>query len=227
MKKTVIITGGTDGLGKEIAKALSLKHKVVIVSPTEGKLKIVAKELSCDYEICDVTKWDEIERSVKNIIKKHGRIDCLINNAAVWIQGELNDNSPEEIHKSVEVNLMGYMLMTKAIIPQMKKQNEGLIININSQGGLVGRAERSIYNAGKWGLTGFTKSIQPELAKYGIGVTGIYPGKMKTNLFKKKGYDKDMSDAVESKDVAKIIDYILDQPNKVLFPEIGIKHLDG
>lgn len=225
MKKVIIISGGTDGLGKTIASVLSPKNTVVILSPTEEKLKSVSKEINCNYQVCDITKWDDDKKAIASVVKKYKRIDCLINNAAVWIQGELDDHDPQYLKKVIDVDLTGQILLTKSVIPQMKKQKSGLIIFINSQGGFYTKAERSVYTAAKWGLNGFTKSIQAELAKYGIGVTGIYPGKMNTKMFEKMGIQKDMGDALDPKYIARTIEFVLDQPSDVIFPEVGIKNI--
>lgn len=117
--------------------------------------------------------------------------------------------------------------MAKAVIPSMKQQKSGLIININSQGGFYAKAERSVYTATKWGVTGFTKAMQPELAKYGIGVTGLYPGMMQTEMFSKMGIEKDMSKGLDTEEVARTIEFILSFGKPTLFPEIGIKHIDN
>jgi len=115
--------------------------------------------------------------------------------------------------------------MTKAVVPAMKQQKSGLIININSQGGLYAKAERSVYTASKWAVTGFTKAMQPELAPFGIAVTGIYPGMLKTDMFNKMGIDKDMSKGLDTKEVAKTVEFLLSFDTPTTFPEIGIKHI--
>lgn len=227
MNKVIVISGGGDGLGKTIAQQLSQKNKVVILSPTKEKLEKVSKEIGCDFEVCDVSNYGSVHTAVESIIKKHGRINSLINSAGVWIEGPLETNDPEKIKRAIDVNTTGTLFLTKAVIPQMKKQSSGRIINIISQAGLYGKAERSIYNTSKWAITGFTKSIEAELKDYGIGVTGIYPGKMKTEMFSKMGIKKDMSDSLDTKDVAKTIEFILSFGNEVNFPEIGIKNLKG
>lgn len=221
--KTIIITGGSGGLGKAIAARLASNNKVIILSPNEDKLKAAAEELGCEYKVCDVRDYAEVEKVTQEI----GAVDCLINNAGLWVQGELDQNDPVRIHEVIEVNLLGVINMTKAVIPGMKQQKSGLIININSQAGLYAKAERTVYNATKWGVTGFTKSIQLELAPYGIGVTGLYPGMMKTDMFSKMGIDKDMSKGLDTEDVAKTIEFILSFDKPTLFPEIGIKHLEN
>lgn len=227
MKEVVLISGGSDGLGKVIAKYLASNYQVVILSPTEEKLKKTASEIGCEYVVADVSSYKNLTKAVGKVLEKFGRIDCLVNNAGLWIQGELDDNDPEHIRKVIEVNNLGVVLFSKAVIPQMKKQKKGLIININSQGGLYAKPERSVYSAAKWGVTGFTKSLQGELAKYGISVTGIYPGKMNTKMFQKMGIQKDMSDALEPKEVARVVKFLLETDDKVNFPEIGIKNLNN
>src|SRR5690606_16513698 len=107
MNKVVVISGGTDGLGRAIAETLSKKNKVVILSPTEEKLKKVSKKIGCEYEVCDVSDYIQIEMAVKNIVDKYETVDVLINNAALWIQGELDDNDPDYIKQVIEVNTLG------------------------------------------------------------------------------------------------------------------------
>jgi 3-oxoacyl-[acyl-carrier protein] reductase len=221
--KTLVITGGSDGVGKTIAARLASNNNVIILSPNEEKLKAAAEELECKYKVCDVRDYTQCEATIQEI----GQVDCLINNAGLWIQGELDQDDPARIQEVVAVNLLGVINMTKAVVPDMKQQKSGLIININSQAGFYAKAERAVYNATKWGVTGFTKSMQPELAKYGIGVTGLYPGMMKTEMFSKMGIEKDMSKGLDTEDVAKTIEFILSFDKPTLFPEIGIKHIEN
>lgn len=224
-KKVILITGGSDGLGRAIAKRLNSQYTVIILSPTRDKLKKVASEIGCDYVTSDVSIYGSVQSAVKTIKKKYGRIDCLINNAGLWIEGELDENEPRRMEEVAMVNFMGVIFMTKAVIPLMKTQKSGLVININSQGGLYVKPKRSLYTATKWGITGFTKSMQSELAPYGISVTGIYPGKMNTPMFEKIGIKKDMSDAIDPDDVAKIVEFLLTLDPKIVLPEIGIKSI--
>lgn len=224
MKKVIIISGGSDGLGKETARILSKKHQVVILSPSEDKLKKTSEEIGCDYEVCDIRSHENIQFVLNNIISKHNRIDCLINNAGIWIEGELDSNEVTNIIDVLNVNITGTIILSKEVIPYMKKNKSGLIININSQAGLYAKKDRSVYTASKWAVTGFTKCLQSELSNFGISVTGLYPGKMKTKMFEKLGIHKDMSDGIEVGDVARTIDFIISQDNKIEIPELGIKN---
>jgi NAD(P)-dependent dehydrogenase (short-subunit alcohol dehydrogenase family) len=227
MKQVIVISGGSDGLGRAIAEYLTSENQVVILSPNEDKLTSVATHIGCAYEVCDIADHQQVVGAIGNIIKRYGRIDCLINNAALWIQGPLETNDPAAIDRIVNVNVTGAIHLTHTVIPQMKQQQAGRIINIISQAGFYAKAERSIYTATKFAMTGFTKSLQPELAPFGIGVTGLYPGKLKTEMFHKLGIAKDMSDALSPEEVAKTVAFILSLDPTTVFPEVGIKHIDN
>lgn len=109
----------------------------------------------------------------------------------------------------------------------MKENKNGLIININSQAGINHKAERTVYNASKWGVTGFTKSLQDELAKYGIRVTDVLPGMLKTDMFNKLNITKNMENGLDTKEVARLIQFIIDTPSDVIIPEVGIKNINN
>jgi NADP-dependent 3-hydroxy acid dehydrogenase YdfG len=200
-------------------------YQVVILSPTKDKVKSVAGKLRCDYVVADVTDYDSLMKAVKTIVDKFDRIDCLINSAGLWIQDELDKNDAQLIEKVIKVNTLGLILTTKAVIGQMKQQKSGLIININSQSGLNPREERSVYVASKWAVTGFTRSLQPELAQYGIRVTGILPGGLKTAMFDKSGNPKDQSKMLDPKEVAELVGFLLTRNPTAVLPEIGIKFI--
>lgn len=222
MKKVILISGGSDGLGKAIATKMSKKHTVVIIATNEKKLKMVADEIKCDYHVCDVSDYDSLDKTVSKILDKHKRIDCLINNAGLMVEGKLTENDAERIKKVVDVNTLGTIYFSKAVLPQMIKQNEGLIINVISQGGIKARINRSVYNASKWAITGFTKSLQLEVAEHNIRITGFYPGKFKSNMFEKINVKHDMSDALEVEDVVKAVEYVIETDKNILIPEFGV-----
>ena len=223
MKKVILITGGNEGLGKAIAQELVSKHTVVILSYKREDVAQAARKLKCDYEVCDVSNPVQVQIAVQSIIHKHKRIDCVVNNAGIWIKGELTENKPEEIRRVFEVNALGPALISRAVIPYMKKQKKGLIINIVSQDGLYAKARKSAYVSSKFALTGLTKSLQLDLSPYGIKVTGVYPGRMKTNLFKNAGYkNEDLRSALDPREVAKVVAFVIESP--ATFPQIDVKH---
>lgn len=226
MKKTVIITGGSEGLGKEIAKVLKDKYKVIILSSNLKKLKKTAKELKIDYFLCDISDYYQCEKTIKEIIEKYQKIDILINNAGTWIEGVIEKNDYSQIKKTVKVNLIGQIFITKAVIPFMKSLKSGVIIFINSIAGLETKAERSVYNSTKWGLRGFSESLRKELKNFKIKVISIFPGKIKTKLFENASVKKDLTNALNPLYIAKLIEFILNFPDEIFIFQAGIKNIN-
>ncbi len=225
--KTIVITGGSDGLGKTLTETLANENNVIILATDEEKMKLVAEENNCSYKICDVSNYGIVEKTISEIIDEYSKIDVLINNAGLWIQEELEENDSNRIKSVIEVNLLGVINASKAVISSMKKNKDGLIININSQAGINHKAERVVYNASKWGMTGFSKSLQDEVAKYGIRVTDVMPGMMKTDMFNKLNITKNMANGLDTKEVARLIQFIIDTPSDVMIPEVGIKNINN
>ena len=227
MKEVILISGGSEGLGYEIAKLLAPKCTVVITAANGEKLAKAAKSLKCDYETFDVSDHLGVKRAVSNVIKKHKKIDCLINNAGIWIEGKLEDNDPHLIKRVLEINSLGTILLSQAVIPHMKKRRQGTVINVVSQAGLYGKAERSVYTASKFAITGFTKCLEMELKEKGIRIVGLYPGFLKTRLYEKVGIIKNTAKALHPKEVAKLVKFIVEADPKTNFPELGIKCIEN
>ena len=225
--QNIVITGGNDGLGKTLTEELAKNNNVIILATNEDKLIKVAKDNKCKYKVCDVSKYNVVDNVIKDIVNEYGRVDVLINNAGLWIQEELDQNYSDRINAVVNVNLLGVINCSKAVLPYMKQNRSGLIININSQAGINHKAERVVYNATKWGVTGFSKSLQDEVAKYGIRVTDVMPGMMKTDMFNKMNIQKNMENGLDTKEVARLIQFIIDTPHNVMIPEVGIKHINN
>lgn len=219
--KSVLISGGSEGLGKSIAKELVRDYRVIILSRNEEQLRKTAEEIGCEYKVGDVRDYPTLEKIVEGI----GTIDCLINNAGIWLQGPLDETDPERIREVLDINTLGTINFTKAVIPSMKKQKSGRIINVISSAGLNARVGWPIYTASKWALTGFTKAIQQELEPFDIAVTGLYPATLNTELFAKAGSPKDVSKDLATEDVAKTVSFMLGFDSSVVFPEIGIKRM--
>ncbi|MEK7479381.1 MAG: SDR family oxidoreductase [Patescibacteria group bacterium] len=223
MKKTILISGGSEGFGKALAVAFAKKHNVVILANDKKATEHAAHEIGCEFVIADITNYAEVERAIATILKKHSAIDILINNAGLWAGGPLEGTSPKEIQRVIGVNTTGTILLTRAILPSMKAGGRGRIINVISHAGISAKKDRSVYNASKWAITGFTKSLQTELVGSGVTVTGFYPGSMKTNLFKNAGEERDMSRYMELPEVVRAVEFIVETPDELEIPELGIK----
>lgn len=224
--KHVLITGGSSGLGKvTAAKLIEAGYKVTILASREAHTKDAAGELGCDYVVADVADYRAVEQAVKEASAK-SPIDILINNAGIWIQGPLEDNDPDKIKRVLEVNSLGPINCTRAVVADMKARKAGKIINIDSQGGLYGKAERSVYNSSKFALTGFIKAMQAELKPYNVSMIGMFPGSINnTKIFASAGNDRDMSKALDPGLVADAIAYACGLPDGVNITEFGIENL--
>lgn len=226
--KNIVITGGNDGLGKSIVEILHNEANVISISRSEDKTRMLSEEMPdvrC-YK-CDITNAQEVESTINKIVEEQGNIDVLINNAGVWLAGDLTENSYEQISNCIDVNTKGTIFMTKAVLQNMYEQGKGLVINVCSQASFDNDDYSVVYNASKWALRGFNRSIQKPASKKGVKVTGFYPGFMQTNLFKKAGNDYDTSTGLETEKVAKAIKFIVDCDDDVIIPEFGIKDIEN
>jgi len=215
--KVIIVTGGTEGLGKSISKLLNAQYIVIAVSNNKQKIQQAKEDKICrEAYYCDIADPENIEDIIKNILAKYSKIDVLINNAGVWVAGDLEENSYQDIAKVIMVNTVGTINMTKAVIPSMKKLKQGKIINICSVDAFETKEKRSIYAASKFGIRGFTENIRRDLKTFGVQVIGLYPGLIKTNLFENAGKNRDLSEAMESEEAAEVVKFCVDNDNVVL-----------
>lgn len=224
-EKIILISGGSDGLGLATAKALNKNNTVIILSPEKEKCEEIKKYFDIDFVVADVTKESDVTKAVNHIIKKYGRIDTLINNAGIWIEGKIEDNEYEKMKKVFEVNVLGAMNLTQKVVPNMKKLKRGRIVSVVSQAGLYPKAERSVYHASKYALHGFVQSLAIELAPFGISVSGFYPDKMNTHFFAKAGNKKDAKNFIEVDEAVRAIEFIVETSENLNIPELGIKNL--
>ena len=227
MKKTMVVIGASDGLGKCIVEYFKSSYNVVAIARNELKLKDLKNDFNVDVCACDVSDYDMVQKTILQIEEKYGAIDVLINSAGVLVQGELANNDYEKIKEVFEVNLNGLVYATKAVLPEMLKRGAGVIVNIDSICTDFFRAERSVYYASKWGVDGFTKCMQQEVSKKGVKVINVRPGTMATNMFKKIGESRKVDECLNPVEVAKVIDYILKLPKDVTIPEIVIKNINN
>lgn len=222
--KTALITGGSSGLGFETAKLLIKKGcNVIILGKNPKKVKAAAKKINSpklSTVICDLTDCKQIEKVARNIKS----LDILINNAGVIMYSLLEKHTPEKIAEIVNVNLLGTIYMTRAILPKMKRVNSGTVLNVITASALKGRAEETVYIASKWGVRGFTEALKDELEKANskIRVLGFYPGGMNTQLFAKAGLDKDTSSFMDPAEIAKIIVFMLERPETIKIDQVVV-----
>ena len=182
MSKVILITGGSSGIGKAIATYLS-KNNGYIVYGSSRNLKKLENTSFLPIKL-DVTSKESISKCIQKIIKDQGRIDVLINNAGVGITGPLEETPNAEIEKHFKTNLYGPINLIKTVLPYMRKNNSGLIINITSIAGHIGTPFRSIYSAGKSSLDIISETLNMETKDFNIKVVCVAPGDYLTNISK-------------------------------------------
>lgn len=184
--KIVVITGGSSGIGAEMAKQLASKGAIpVITGRSEQRLQQIAGELPGPHGVyvLDVGDTESVRTVMEQIEHDYGRIDVLINNAGFGLFKEIMDTSIEQFADMMDVNYMGVVRCTKAVLPGMLNRQQGHIVNIASVAGKIGSAKSTGYSASKHAVIGFTNSLRQELTGTGVKLTAINPGPIDTPFF--------------------------------------------
>lgn len=179
MNKVVLITGASSGIGKAIGEFLHQKGFVVY-----GTSRNPEKVANAVFPLIalEVRNQDSIQAAVAKVISISGRLDILINNAGVGITGPLEEIPLAEIKANFDTNFFGPIAVMQAVLPQMRAQQSGLIINISSIAGYMGLPYRSIYSASKGALSIVTEALRMEVKSFGIQITDVAPGDFATNI---------------------------------------------
>jgi len=179
MEKVLLITGGSSGIGKSIGEFLH--HKGFVVYGTSRNPERISNSVFPLIAL-DVRNTNSIQAAVAKIIATSGRLDIVINNAGVGITGPLEEIPMEEIRNNFETNFFGPIEVMKAVLPQMRSQKSGLIINITSIAGYMGLPYRSVYSSSKGALELITEALRMEVNSFGIQITNVAPGDFATNI---------------------------------------------
>ena len=186
MPKVWFITGSSRGLGRSLAAAVLASGDLVAATARKPEQleDIAGKYPDSAYPLqLDITNKEEIIAAVENTIGKFGRIDVLVNNAGFGIIGAAEAYSDEQVRSQLEANLYAPIEITRVVLPYMRKQHSGRILQISSMGGRVGNPGLTIYQAAKFGLGGFSEALAKEVRPLGIRVTSIEPGGLRTGAF--------------------------------------------
>lgn len=189
--KIAIITGGTRGIGLETVRVFHENGAKVVLFGSKKETVDQAISLLHQEEMDvvgyypNLNKMEEIETVIKDIIKKFGRIDILVNNAGISANKKIEDTTVEEFTNIMDLNVNGVFQVIKAVVPYMKKNSEGVILNTSSMVSIYGQPSGVGYPTSKFAVNGLTKSLARELAPFHIRVNAVAPGITKTDMVSK------------------------------------------
>jgi ribitol 2-dehydrogenase len=226
--KVVIITGASSGIGAATARLLT-QHgaKVVLAARSTEKIRALSKELG-DNALAvttDVTKSKSVISLVEKTIKHFGRIDVLFANAGIYIPGQVSEGNPDDWANLMDVNVNGVLRCVHAVLPHMTKQKSGDILVTSSISGFVDIHWEPVYSASKHAIQGFVHTLRQQVAKDGIRVGAVAPGRVANELWGiydeaeiRRHTKKRMS--LRSEDVAEAVVYMLSQPRHVTIRDL-------
>jgi NAD(P)-dependent dehydrogenase (short-subunit alcohol dehydrogenase family) len=184
-RKIWFITGAGRGMGADFAKAvLAAGHALVATGRDPDRLaKLLGPSDDLLAQKLDVTRPEDAEAAVRAAVERFGRVDVLVNNAAIFEAGFFEELTPEQIDRTLEANLVGQMHVTRAVLPVMRRQHSGHIITISSTAGLASGVDfTAAYAASKFGVEGWMEALRAEIAPFGIHTTIVNPGFFRTEL---------------------------------------------
>lgn len=225
--EVVVITGAGSGLGARLARRYSDQGAVVVLlGRTEEKLVKTAESLSgaSHYYVVDVASKAEVSRVFDSIYTEIGNVSILVNSAGVGIFDWAENTTEEAVHAMIDINLKGTIFCSQAVLPTMKKENKGNIINIISMSGKRPVATEAVYCASKYGVTGFTQAVALELADTAIRVSGIYMGNMATELWQGEK-PADFDRFIDPDDMADVIMNVTKFRSYMSVEEVMVKNL--
>ena len=240
MNQVALITGGTRGIGKEIAITLAKEgYNIALNYRSENeefsklKQEIEANNVKCLTVKGDISSFEDCEQFVKQTIQEFGKIDILVNNAGITKDTLLIRMKKEDFEQVINVNLVGTFNVTKNVISYMMKAHSGRIINISSVVGICGNAGQTNYAASKAGIIGFTKSLAKEVASRNILVNAIAPGFIQTNMTDvlKEEIKQEIAKNIpmqrmgDAKDVANVVKFLASRDSSYITGQVI--HVDG
>lgn len=198
--KVAIITGGARGMGAgeaELFVAAGAQVVITDVLDEDGAKTAARLGEACEFLHHDVTSEADWSSVVSEVVKRHGRLDVLINNAGIFQMGGLADTTLDMWTKMIAINQTGVFLGMRTAAPAMKENGSGSIVNISSIAGMASAAVAHAYSASKWAVRGMSKSAAVELAPFGIRVNSVHPGIIDTEML--NGFGEGMLEAIEER----------------------------
>jgi NAD(P)-dependent dehydrogenase (short-subunit alcohol dehydrogenase family) len=202
VQKTVLITGCSSGIGRAAAHAFNDEGWTVYATARNPADIETLGEAGCELATLDVTDQSDVDRVVDRILDEEGAIDALVNNAGYGQFGPIEDVPTERVHEQFDVNVYGPHRLSKAVLPAMRRERDGTIVNVSSVAGRVSFPGGGVYCGSKFAVEAMSDALRNEVAEHGIDVVVVEPGPVRTNFSKRvraeAGVDPDGDDADES-----------------------------
>lgn len=233
--KVAIVTGASDGLGKQVALKLA-KEGVSMALIARNEERLTETKQQCielgspkvEIYICDLKLKEDIKNTVEKIKSDFDGVQILLNIAGVWQKvSQLDEVTLENIEDVISTNLTGVVIMTNLILPILRQQKESAIINVSSHSGIEAKSGQSVYCASKWGVTGFNESLRLDLKGSNVRVAGLYQGGTHTGLFEKANDAKDaelFNKFTDPADLADVIIFMLSRPPKIWLHDVRVEY---
>jgi len=225
----LIVTGASSGIGAAVAKQFAREgYRVVLAARRIERLESMADEIEAGggqalVVQTDLFQFEDIQNLVAATISQYGQVDVLVNNAGFGRLKWLEQLDPDkDIQAQLQINLTATILVAREVLPHMIERRTGHIINMASLGGFVATPTYTTYSASKFGVRGFTEALRREVGVYGIHVTGVYPGGVRTEFKEHTGTDRKTgrttpaSLRLEPEEVAQAILKVVDHPRRTV-----------
>jgi NAD(P)-dependent dehydrogenase (short-subunit alcohol dehydrogenase family) len=226
--RVALVTGGARGLGEAVSRTLARAGAIVVIADVREDL---AKRVVADIEaaggragarVVDLRDEQEISESVRATVAEHGRLDALVNNAGTDVTVSIEELSVADWDRILAVNLRAPFAMSKAVLPVMRAQRSGYIVNIVSTASKRAWANASAYHASKWGLLGFSHALHVEARSHNVKVTAVVAGGMRTPFLLDRFPELDPGLLQDPANVAETVRFVLTQPDETVIPEVMV-----
>lgn len=231
--KTAVVTGASDGIGKEVCLKLAKEGVILaLIARNEERLNEVKNKClelgspKVEGYICDISNNQKVKETVTKILVDFNGVDILLNIAGIWQKLNLLENIPdEEIDNVIDIDLKGMIYVTKPLLKYFKEEDkEAIILNVSSRSGIIAQEGQNIYTAAKWGVTGFSESLKADLKNSKIKVATLYQGGTNTEMFNKTGERFDQDKFIKSSDLADVIVFILSRPSQIWLHDVRVEN---
>jgi short-subunit dehydrogenase len=227
------ITGASTGIGRALAEVFTSRGDTVIASArTESKLNELSRHISasrgaCEIITCDVQSKTSVFGTVKKISERHGPIDVLINNAGVTYFKNFSDTSIEEFDHIMNTNLRGTFLTTKAVLPAMLQNQNGLVLNILSYAVKEVYTKSAAYSSSKAGAEAMMNVLRSEVRRQGVNIVNVYPGAVSTPIWRQDQREKFGNQMLPPEHIAEMLYQVSIQPPSLMVEEIVLRPQGG